>query len=100
VTRYYSQFRFWSPIMNEDAVRLSMCNDRQQEYFSIVAWDKGRRWRDRRAAYLEAVETAIDMKLEPGEVIADDVEARAQEITAQRLRETARLEAMEMESDE
>jgi hypothetical protein len=65
----YRAFRFFSPQLDAEAVRLSMADEAGQEYYIIVAADEaGRRWRERREEALAAIDAAIARKDEAGEV--------------------------------
>ncbi len=67
----YRQFRFYSPTLDAEAVRLSMANEAGQEYYMIVAASEaGRRWRERRDEALAAIDDAIGRQDEPGEVLS------------------------------
>jgi hypothetical protein len=65
----YSEFRFWSPMMNCEAARLSMWDKNGGEFFVHVPTDEGRRWRERRNRALDVIQQAITDGLQPGEVI-------------------------------
>lgn len=64
----YREFRFFSAALDADAVRLSMTDDRGQEYYAIVEAAVGRRWRERREAALARIEDAIALGYAPGEI--------------------------------
>ncbi len=65
----YRQFRFYSPTLDAEAVRLSMADEAGQEYYMIVAASEaGKRWRERRDEALAALDDAISRRHEPGEV--------------------------------
>lgn len=66
----FTEFRFYSPVMDCEAVRLSMPgNIPGQEYFRIIPAADGRRYRERRDEALAMIELAIRSGLEPGEVL-------------------------------
>lgn len=65
----YSEFRFWSPILDADAVRLSMSGTKGGEFFVIIRADDGKKYRERRDRALGLIQQAIDEGLEPGEVV-------------------------------
>jgi hypothetical protein len=79
----YHEFRFWSPMLGCEAVRLSVTGGAAaaqfhgrgvvtQEYFAIIPADElGRKYRDRRNAALAAIDAAIAEGREPGEVVSD-----------------------------
>lgn len=64
----YSEFRFFSPIMDCEAIRLSMPGPHGGEFFRVVRAEDGRRYRERRDEALSLIQMAIDAGLEPGEV--------------------------------
>lgn len=64
----YREFRFYSLQLDADAVRLSMVDGQNREYFTIVGAVSGRSWRERREAALTAIEAAIMAGELPGEV--------------------------------
>lgn len=65
----YRQYRFYSPTLDAEAVRLSMADGAGREYYMIVAADEaGRRWRERRDEALAAIDDAIARTDEAGEV--------------------------------
>ena len=66
----YREFRFFSPLDDADAVRLSMADQHGREYFTIVEGGYGKRWRERREAALIALEDAIEAGDPPGEIDA------------------------------
>lgn len=65
----YSEYRFWSPLTDCEAVRISMWNERDAEYFVIVKATGARSYRERRNTALEMIQEAISLKLDPGEVL-------------------------------
>lgn len=50
-------------------IRLSMVDDRNGEFFMFIPAEDGRRYRERRDEALETIQTAINAKLDPGEVL-------------------------------
>lgn len=70
--RPYQQVRFYDPFTDSDAVRLSVFDDRGDEYWSkLLRTKSGRATREAREEALAAIEMAIDQGLTPGEVRAD-----------------------------
>lgn len=65
----YSEFKFWSAMLGCDASRISMCNDRFGEFYMIIPDEGGRKYKEARDHALEAIESAISLGLDPGEVI-------------------------------
>lgn len=63
----YAEFFFYSPILDTDAVRISMWAPNGGEFFRILP--VGKKYRDRRNEAIELIETAIRQGLEPGEVL-------------------------------
>jgi hypothetical protein len=62
-------FRFYSPTLDAEAVRLSMADEAGREYYMIVAADEaGRRWRERKEEALAAIDDAIARGDGAGEV--------------------------------
>lgn len=64
----FSEFRFWSPMLDAEAIRISMPGPLGVEFFRIVRAEDGRRYRERRDDTLNLIQSAIDAGLEPGEV--------------------------------
>lgn len=62
------EYRFWSPVLGEDAVRVSMFDDRGGEFFMVVPDRGSREYRLARFEAAEALDQAINEGLEPGEV--------------------------------
>jgi hypothetical protein len=63
------EYRFWSPVLGVEAVRLSIPDDQNREFFMIVpATETGQSWRKARAEALDLICEAIDAGLDPGEV--------------------------------
>lgn len=66
----YSEFRFYSPVLDAEAIRISMPGKQPNfEFFMIIPAADGRRYRERRDEALELIELAIREGLEPGEVL-------------------------------
>lgn len=69
----YSENRLWSPTLGVDAVRLSMVDGHNVEFFKVVPVEivrDGRRlgWREWRNEVLDEIAAAIKRGDEPGEV--------------------------------
>lgn len=65
----YREYRFFSPALDADAVRLSVVDDRGLEYFAIVpVAPPGRRWREWRDEVLGRLDEAVALGATPGEV--------------------------------
>ena len=64
----YREFRFFSAELDSQAARLSMTDGRGREYFAIVPAARGKAWRLRKEAALDALDEAIARGGEPGEV--------------------------------
>ena len=69
----FSEFRFYSPLTDQEMIRVSMSNERSNgfygEFFTIIPASDGRRYRERRDEALNLIMTAIESGLEPGEVL-------------------------------
>ncbi|GAC1664512.1 MAG: hypothetical protein PVS3B2_00240 [Candidatus Dormibacteraceae bacterium] len=65
---HVSEHRFWSPVLGEDAVRLSMFDDHGGEFYMVVPERGGREYRQTRLDAVEAIDQAIREGLQPGEV--------------------------------
>jgi hypothetical protein len=63
----YQALHYWSPILGDHAVRLSMFA-RGHEYFTIIPRIDGKAWRPARDAALTAIQEAIDEGREPGPI--------------------------------
>lgn len=76
----YTEYRFWSPLMGCEAVRISTVGGtpaarfhgeaaRGQEYYAVFAADvSGRVYRERRSRALDMIEEAIARGFPPSEV--------------------------------
>jgi hypothetical protein len=65
----YRAWRFWSPTLGVEAVRLSMVDEHGAEFYMIVPADRGaREWRQERDRALDVIADAIDAGAQPGEV--------------------------------
>ena len=65
----YSEFRQYSPMLDAEVARISVCDERGSEYFMLVpdiGW--GKRYREQLQATLEQICNAMDRGAEPGEV--------------------------------
>lgn len=68
VNQGYSEYRYWSPVLGCEAARVSLFDHHGREFFMIIEAEDGRGYRQRRDTAVEAIMTAIDMGLDPGEV--------------------------------
>lgn len=68
----YHEFRAYSTLHDCDMVRLSMFDQRGAEYFSMIPAVARVRYRERRNRAIEAIDYAIEQKMEPGMVITSD----------------------------
>lgn len=64
----YSEWRFWSPTLGCQASRISMFDEHGAEYFMILPRDDTKAYHEARLTAVEAIATAMAMKLDPGEV--------------------------------
>ena len=51
----FQEYHHWSPILGEQAVRLSMFDARGQEFFEVIANPGGRAYREARDAALNRI---------------------------------------------
>lgn len=66
----YTQYKYWSIIEGCNVMRLSMRNDRGDEYFSIVpCGSSGKAARQARENALDVISDAIERGDEPGQVM-------------------------------
>lgn len=65
----YSEYRFWSPILDAEAVRLSLFDCRGGEFWMILSALDGKSYRQRRTEALEYMAEAVHLGLAPGEVL-------------------------------
>lgn len=68
VSQGYRELRYYSMQHDAEVARLSLADDRGQEYYAVIEVANGQRWRERREAALCAVDDAIVRGDEPGEV--------------------------------
>lgn len=70
LARHYGvrEYSFWSVVLGADAVRLSMVNERGEEYHAIIARLDGSAWRTAKTEACEALQQAIDEGVKPGEI--------------------------------
>lgn len=64
----YREFRFFSLALDAEAARLSLTDARGREYWTVVAVEDGRAWRERRNAALDELDAAIGRGDPPGEL--------------------------------
>ena len=65
---HYQENRMYSPLFDGDVARISMWDRHGSEFFCLIPAGYGAAYRDRRDACLEAIETAIAQRRDPGEV--------------------------------
>lgn len=65
---HYSEFISWSPVFGGECARVSMVNERGEEYFCLLAHTEGRGYTALRKRALEALTEAIEMGIEAGEI--------------------------------
>ncbi len=73
----YQERRYYSPEWDGWFVRVSTVPEHRQaytesEYFMILPWEGGRKWREQRLKALQIMERAIEMGYDPGEVFPED----------------------------
>ena len=66
MTAYQALHQGYSPIYNARMVRVSRCDARSQEYFTMIA--TGKDYRNRLDKALDMLQDAIDAGASPGEV--------------------------------
>ena len=72
--RTYSEFEFYSPILDSRCLRISVGDGQTGEFFAIIPVPAmGRSLREARDRALNAIESAMDLGLLPGEVKVGDV---------------------------
>jgi len=67
----YQEFRYWSPLIGDHAVRLSMWDQHGREFFAIIQTPDSRGYRKIRRKTLDLIADAIEGGLEPGEIAFD-----------------------------
>jgi hypothetical protein len=70
VSGVYSEHRHWNVVLGCKAARLSMADDNGREFFMLIPVPQ-RGWRDARNKALGVIQEAMEMGLQPGEVICD-----------------------------
>lgn len=68
VTIRLSEYRYWSPILGMEALRLSYFNKHGREYFCIVPAEDGKALRELRQKAAERFYDAVESGQDPGEV--------------------------------
>lgn len=70
LARHYGvrEMSYWSPILGCDVVRVSMANERGEEYYAVLPRLEGAAWRDRKREACEVLHQAIEDELRPGEI--------------------------------
>ena len=68
----YSEFSFYSPMLDSTCIRISVADSQGSEFFTIIpSVSPGRGLREAREKALAAIESAIESGLTPGEVNID-----------------------------
>lgn len=68
----YSEFRFYSPLLDSEAARISVADEQGQEYFVVIPAEvSGKAYRAARDEALDLIEHAMLVGLEPGEVVSE-----------------------------
>lgn len=73
----YSAYSYWSPLLGEHAVRLSLFDQHGREFFAIVenpGGQGGAEFRKRREAALNRIDVAMSAGRDPGEVVEENHE--------------------------
>lgn len=68
ITIRLSEYRYWSPILGTEALRLSYYNNRGHEYYCIVSAEDGKSLRELRQRAAERFYDAVQSGQDPGEV--------------------------------
>jgi hypothetical protein len=68
ITLHLQEYRFWSPILGQEALRISYYNERGHEYFCIVPAEDGKGLRELRQRAAERFYDAVSSGHDPGEV--------------------------------
>lgn len=85
----YREYKFYSPEWDGQFVRISTTNPdhvgrtNPGEYFMLLPWNHGRKWREQRLKALEAIAEAVQAGYDPGEVFIGEqgrVEMRQEEL--------------------
>lgn len=63
----YQELISWSPIFGGDAARISMVNERNEEFFVLLPFTEGRAFTALRKKALDVLSEAIEGGLEAGE---------------------------------
>jgi hypothetical protein len=63
-----SEFSYWSPTHGAEVTRLSMADDRGQEFYAFVPAIEGSPSRRVRERATDALQQAIERGLKPGEI--------------------------------
>jgi hypothetical protein len=66
----FREYKHWSVVLGCDAVRLSIFDDKGQEYFCLFPMPVGPGYRQIRADKLLLLEEALEAGLDPGEVVS------------------------------
>jgi hypothetical protein len=72
VTRHihFSEYEYYSPILDAEVCRISIPDDNGQEFFAIVPTD-GKGYRERRDKAIDTLLEAMRLGLTPGQVLVD-----------------------------
>ncbi len=68
MARGYQILRFWSPLLGDEAMRLSMVDKQGDEHFMVLPAARGKAYREAKATALEKIGQAIEAGHQPGEV--------------------------------
>lgn len=63
-----TEYRYWSPVMGCDAVRVSSFDARGDEFYMLLEEHSGASWRCKRQEAAEIIDLAMRQGLPPGEV--------------------------------
>lgn len=65
---HFSEYEYYSPMLDADVCRISIPNDDGQEFFAIVRTE-GRGYRDRRDKAIDSILAAMQQGCAPGQVV-------------------------------
>lgn len=70
MTLFFQEMHFYSPLLDSEAIRLSVADEQSREYFAIIGNPgSGKAYRAKREETINLICQAIDMGLDPGEVV-------------------------------
>lgn len=64
----YQQFISWSPTFGGECARISMANERGEEYYALLPFTEGREFTALRKRAVEVLTEAMEAGIEAGEI--------------------------------